>query len=77
MEEHQCSEVGDKKARYGIVPGESLQEIMPAFQKGGSSEDGEVGVDPKANFEVESLGQDSFCVEFEQQIGLVPSFPIW
>ena len=37
-----------------------------------------MGIDPKANFEVESVGHDdSFCVEIEQEIGLVPSFPIW
>lgn len=46
--------------------------------KGNSSEDGQVGTDPKANFEVESVGHDAaFCGEFEQEIGLVPSFPIW
>ena len=54
--------------RYTVVLFQvrAYRRLCQLFRRVVASEDGEVGVDPEANFEVESLGQDSFCVEFEQ-----------
>lgn len=39
-----------KEGSCDVISGGSLEKILPAFQKVDSSEDGEVGIDPKANW---------------------------
>lgn len=44
------NDIAGKEASCDVISGGSLGKILPAFQKVDSSEDGEVGIDPKANW---------------------------